>query len=398
VAAGIFLALDPLLIAHAQLVHTDSLLSGLTCAAVLSGLIRWGRAGSPWWVVAGGVLSGLAFLTKVPAVALGVVIPLLALGLGWRRGWRALATGLGLWAGAGLLTVVALWPSLWVNPVSTITRMVDFTRETAGQPDEVGSFFLGQAWGDPGPLFYPVALAFRLTPLATIGLLLLARLAWPMRRLLRERWRLVLGLVGYALVFLVLVTVAEKKFDRYALPIVPVLQILAGLGWWLLYRRLRPFVAVGSPRTTAVVAIMLLGLAQLEAPASVYPYYMAYFNPLLGGGPVAARTVMVGNGEGIDQAARYFNGLANVEHLWVAAHSFDLLEATCRCDGEPLRERLPGGADYIVVYGRRIQLQRWGGGLGQWFGSHEPIQRIWINGIEMVRIYPGPHLGQAAGG
>ena len=399
-AGGALLAFDPFSIAHAQLVHTDGLLAGLTAAAALCGLVRWGAGGGRRWVVAGGLLSGLALLAKVPAVYLGLAMPLLAVALARRRGGRELLADLAAWGGVGLATFAALWPSMWpwVNPEWTIRRMIEFARETGGQPDEVGSFFLGQAGGDPGPLFYPVALAFRLTPLATMGLLLLPALGWPVRRLLRGRWGPVFGLLAYAVGFVLFVTAAPKKFDRYALPAVPVLLLLAGLGWWLLFRRLRPFLAAGPPWAAGAVCLGLLGLWQWTAPAGVSPYYMAYFNPLLGGGPAAARVVMVGNGEGMDQVADYFNALPNVGDLWVAAHSFDLLEAKCRCDGEPLRERAPGNADYLVLYGRRIQLRRWGASLEQYLQEREPVHRIWINGIEMARIYRGPKLDRAVAG
>jgi hypothetical protein len=211
-----------------------------------------------------------------------------------------------------------------------------------------------------------------------------------MRRLLAARRGLVLGLLAYALGFLLFVTLSPKKFDRYALPATPVLLFLAAIGLWLFFRRVRPFLAGVLPKTAAASGLLVLGLWQWSAPASVLPYYMTYFNQLLGGGPAAARTVMIGNGEGMDQVAAYFNQLPNAEELWVASHSFDLLAAKCRCDGEPLRDRVPTEADYLVVYGRRIQLRRWGAGLEQLFQEREPVRRVWINGIEMARVYRGP--------
>jgi hypothetical protein len=309
--------------------------------------------------------------------------------------WRTRAEDLLLWLAACLATFVGLWPSMWVRPLDTLARMAQFARETGGEPDEVGSFFLGQAWGDPGPLFYPVSLAFRLTPATTFGLLLLVGLGWSMRRLLSPHRSVLISLLGFGLGFVILLTLGQKKFDRYALPVAPVLLLLAGVGWWLLYRRLRPGLAFGPPAFSALAGLGLLASLQLGALSSVYPYAMSYFNPLLGGGPAAARTVMVGNGEGIDQVARYFNARPEVGQLWVASHSFDLLAATCRCDGEPLRERAPSDADYLVLYGRRIQLKRWGPSLEQYLQEREPTERIWINGIEMARIYRGPKLERA---
>jgi 4-amino-4-deoxy-L-arabinose transferase-like glycosyltransferase len=394
---GLLLALDPWLVAHAQLVHTDGLLAMLMVAAIGCALVGWARDGGRSWVAASGLLAGLASLTKVPAVYLAAFVPLLALFYARTRAWRSLAADLGVWGTVVLASYVALWPSLWLDPIGTLARMIEFTRETGGQPDEVGSFFLGQAWGDPGPLFYPVALAFRLTPLCVLGLLALAAFGRSRRRELSGRWGAVLWLAVYALGFLLFVTIAPKKFDRYALPIMPVLDIVAGLGLWLAWRgafspRLR---VTASPRLAAAACAILL--AAVWPLAASYPYHMAYFNPLLGGGLGAAHVVMVGNGEGMDQAAEYLNRLPNAEQLRVASHSFDLLTARCRCDGEPLREDAPRDADYIVLYGRRIQLRRWGAGLERYLQGRQPVERIWINGIEMVRIYQGPRLGQAAG-
>ncbi len=36
-----------------------------------------------------------------------------------------------------------------------------------------------------------------------------------------------------------------------------------------------------------------------------HPYYLSYYNPLLGGGAVAQRTLLIGWGEGMDQAGAW---------------------------------------------------------------------------------------------
>ena len=161
VLSGIILAFDPFYLAHSQLVHLDALLSGCMALATLCGLVRWGSDGGRAYLLAGGALSGLALLAKVPAASLAIFVPILALALGRKLGLPRLLADLGLWALAGLVAFVGLWPSLWVNPISTLTRMADFARETGGQPHEQGSFFLGQLVVDPGPLFYLVAVPLR---------------------------------------------------------------------------------------------------------------------------------------------------------------------------------------------------------------------------------------------
>jgi hypothetical protein len=290
-----------------------------------------------------------------------------------------------IWGGVTALTFFALWPALWVlGPSEVFSRIVAFTKETGGQPDEVGSYFFGQVGADPGPLYYPVSTLFRLSPFATVGLLLAAVLLWrqPSAVKVRAGWLLV-----FALGFGLMMTLGAKKFDRYLLPAVPMLVILASIGWWLLLGRLRRPMARGA---MAVGLIVLLASPLI----SVYPYPLAYYNSLLGGGAVAQRTVMVGNGEGLDQAARWLAAQPNAAELRVSAHSWDILAGLVSSDGEPLREGVPDDADYILTYGRRIQMHRWGPSLERYLAANPPVYTVWINGIEYVHIHPGPHLGR----
>jgi hypothetical protein len=386
---GLGLALEPCLVANSQLVHVDGPLAAFMIVSVLAALVRWQAGGGRGFVVLSGVAAGLALLSKSPALFLLLFLPLAAnlppapsLKGGGRR--SRLVLDLPLWLAVALATVVALWPAIWaLGPVEVLGRAVAFTRETGGQPDEVGSFFLGTVGSDPGPFYYPVATLFRLSPFVVIGLLALLVLGRRLSRAARTRagW-----LVVFALGFAAMMTLGPKKFDRYLLPIFPALVALAALGWSLVAARLR------APLARAALGVGLVVLAAWPL-ASTYPYPLAYYNPLLGGGAVAQRSVMVGNGEGLDQAARWIAAQPAAEDLWIAAHSFDILAAMIPGQGEPLREGVPTDADYVVTYGRRIQMQRWGRSLEQYFQANPPVFTVWINGIEYVRIHPGPRRG-----
>jgi hypothetical protein len=305
-----------------------------------------------------------------------------------------LTVDLAIWGLTLAATVGLLWPALWaLGPVEVFSRVVAFTRETGGQPDEVGSFFFGQVGADPGPLYYPVSTLFRLSPFATIGLILLAVLGWGLPRATRLRlgWLLIFA-GGFAL----MMALAPKKFDRYVLPIFPTLVVLASVGWWALAERLGRQRRWPSPARGRLVRAGLGAalIALLVWPlASTHPYPLAFYNPLLGGGPMAQRTVMVGNGEGLDQAARWLASQPGAADSRVAAHSFDILAALIPGDGEPLREGVPDDADYIVTYGRRIQMHRWGPALDRYLAANPPVYTVWINGIEYVHVHPGPHRG-----
>ncbi|MBA2447254.1 MAG: glycosyltransferase family 39 protein [Chloroflexi bacterium] len=380
--AGAALALEPFLVANAQLVHVDGPLATFTTVSMLAALVRWRTGRGRGFLFISGVTAGLALLSKSPALFLLLFVPLVALlpALAQRSWVRALLDLL-IWGGVAVGTVVAFWPALWtLGPTEVLGRIVAFTRETGGQPDEVGSFFLGVVGADPGPLYYPVATLFRLSPFVTLGLVALVMLH---RRLAVQSRGLAGWLLLFVLGFALMMTLGPKKFDRYLLPIFPALVALAALGWSLVLSGL-------SGRLARVAVSGGLLLVAAWPLASTYPYPLAYYNPLFGGGATAQRAVMVGNGEGLDQAAGWIAKQPESADPWVAAHSFDILAAMIPGQGEPLRDGVPSDADYIVTYGRRIQMQRWGRSLEQYFAENPPIYTVWINGIEYARVHPGP--------
>jgi 4-amino-4-deoxy-L-arabinose transferase-like glycosyltransferase len=383
---GLLLAVDPFFVGHSRVVQMDSLLSGLLLLSVLCGLVRWTDGGSRGWVLAGGVASGLAFLTKVPAVYLAVFVPLLALLVARRRG-LGLVVDLVLWGLAGLATMLALWPALWINWQQVLTELVKFAGEAGGNPHSQGNFFFGKPVPDPGPLFYPLAAAFRLTPAAMLGLVALVLLSrWAPSSVNRPRGSVLLALAAYALGFTLLMTVGQKKFDRYLLPVFPALNLLAGAGLWTAICLLRQIV----PAPTRRIALPLagLGLAALIAwPAlSVFPHYLTYYNPLLGGGPVAARTIPVGYGEGLVDAARWLNQQPNAAQLTVVTDSHDVLQGAFVGRAIALSNRVPSTADYLVLYHYQTQLRHWPRVLNT-YSRRQPDHVVRLNGIDYARVY-----------
>ena len=105
---------------------------------------------------------------------------------------------------------------------------------------------------------------------------------------------------------------------------------------------------------------------------------------------------LVGNGEGLDQAAAWLRALPDAADIKIAAHSWDILAALVPSDGEALREGVPDDADYIVTYGRRIQMRRWGPSLERYLAANPPVHTVQINGIEYAHIHPGPKRGRRA--
>jgi len=69
----------------------------------------------------------------------------------------------------------------------------------------------------------------------------------------------------------------------------------------------------------SLLAASLAVVAQLVLPVLYLPYYLSYFNPLMGGARRAPEVLQIGWGEGLDEAARYLNAMPGAEGMTVAS-------------------------------------------------------------------------------
>ncbi len=304
-AAVLLLAFDPFTVGLSGLLHVDSLMT--TCAAIA--LLSLFLIAAPnqkqtpracrWLAALSGGMAAWAILTKVPAILL---LPVTALGLLggllWERDkpfydrFRQTAVTSLIWGGSFAFTALLSLPALWAAPAHVVQWVTSNTNrhiETTLRP----IFFWGTPTYEPGPFFYPVVLAFRLSPLVFIGLTLAIFFfsRTPARR--TSRFFAAGMLLLWSALFIIGLSPARKKFDRYALAVVPELALLAALGWARLAARrprLRPYLL-----PTGAVLLLILLLTSL-------PFPLAAYNPLLGGSQTAQDILPIGWGEAISVA------------------------------------------------------------------------------------------------
>ena len=400
--AGVLLGLDPFFLAHSVVAHVDSNVTTWMSVCLLAALVYFWGGGAPGrgYLALSGVAAGLAFLSKAPSAFLPLFVPIVALAalarsrrLADGRAWlRLVADGL-IWGGLALLAALLLWPSFRADPLGTLQQMISYTEVVGGSDHE--NFFLNQPIGDPGWRYYPVALALRLTPVTLAGLVLLVVGLLPFGRRAPSGWAARAGLLAlFCGLFLVMMATAPKKFDRYLLPIWPALQVLAAVGTWLLLRRLPR--GIGGRALPA--ALVLLGVAQVLPAALVFPYYLAYYNPLFGGGPTARRAIVVGWGEGLDVVTDYLNTKPNADRLTLAGFYPRVMRA--QFDGQVVSDKQYDAAvaDYIVLYVNAIQRDL-ADRLRTIARDERPEMVVRINGIEYARLIavPPPPRRSAAG-
>jgi hypothetical protein len=333
------IALDPYQVGSARLLHVDTLLAPLMLVALLSGLVYWYGGRQTRYLLLTSVLIGLSVLTKAPAIALPLYLTLIALVAmrPWKHGWRWLIP----WAGCGALAVAvyfALWPALWVDAPRRIPQLIRFAATVGGSPHNWPNYFLGQPIsGDPGPLFYPFAMMFRISPIAFLGTL--ALLFFHSRKPMRVQT--LLALTGFIFFFMLLMNLGAKKFDRYLLPALMVFSLLGGAGLWWLAARARTIwlraVLLGVP-------LALQGVLLWQAE----PYPIAAYNPLVGGEERARRVLMVGWGEGLDQVADFLNAQPGAQALVVKTHYHHALRPMFVGSTVRVPDNTP--VNYFVVY------------------------------------------------
>jgi hypothetical protein len=405
------LLLEPFFLAYQRFITTDALQTDFATLALLLFLLYLrGDADRRWLFVSGGFM-GLATASKISALfvvpAICIWIVLTELGV-WqasfpRRGWLRQGIDITLWVIMLGATIFAIWPALWVAPLETFNLLYEgLTHESV----RGNFFFLGQHTDSPGLLFYPLVLAFRLSPILQFGVLAcLAAILHPKLRpaFVNKPELVALGIVP--LVVLTIFSVVESKIDRYIVLIIPELAVLAAVGWYTIVIRMRDWVIryrqqrrqtenESQGQGFMLIAVAFLGLAQLFLLVSHYPYYITYYNPLLGGLRVAQHVFMVGQGEGLDRAAHWLNQAPNAKNTTVCSWYSGAFKPyfkgrtldMCWVD-KPKRDLLK--AHRIALYINQRQRQLPVPEVITYFALQQPLHTVQVKGLAYVQLYPG---------
>ncbi len=417
---ALLLAFDPFFLAHSRVVHGDApvavfmTLSALTLFIHFEGVRQqdnksysfseksFARPYSFWKPKLGGLIlsaicGGLAALTKAPGhfmAPFAIGLTLLYIVMDWANGPKNKLYLLSLifWGGISLTTFILLWPAMWVDPVGTIQQML---RETFGKVNEGHLvYFFGQATLDPGPWFYLYVIPFRLTPITLIGGLLSFIMVGftikkPASTPLRLMWFFVITLFLFG-------NLSPKKQDRYLLPLFPFLDLLAAVGWlglldfgFLIFDFRFWIGGISKIENRKSKIIFALFLLHLIPTFTYYPYYLAYFNPLMGGPTRAAETTLMGWGEGMEQAADYLNHKANAKNLYVASTPSQTFLPYFVGTGENFYSNdIAFRADFVILYLAQWQRLAPSPDIVRYFLAQTPEKVIFIKDVPYIKIYP----------
>jgi 4-amino-4-deoxy-L-arabinose transferase-like glycosyltransferase len=399
--AGLLLALSPYYLAQSKVLHLDATMATLMLLSALALLVYRRRRRWPWLLLSG-ALGGLALLAKIPAVFLvpfsGLILLVdTLLDTEHRSRFNSdvlrdllprLMLPLMLWLVAAALVYSALWPVMWVDPGQGLAAVRWGVSRHATTAHDSPTLFLGRVMReDPGSLFYPVSLLFRISEvvLVFLGVAAIFGITILVRRQPLPTTGLDYGLLlAYAGFYLVQMSLGAKKMPRYILPSLLAFVILAAAGIVAWARQL-----TGSRRrlSLALMALPILVQAALTLPR--HPYYGTALNWLAGGPPAGARAILIGEeGEGYAELAAYVNAQPEASELTVAAQLKHVFNQTFRGRTVEVHER---PADYLAFHrnytARNYKIGEWGH-LWERYAARTPEREVSFNGVPYAWLYP----------
>ena len=419
---AVLIALNPFHIAYSRVIHHDALSTAFMILSVFSAFIYWGERRGRGWLLLSGALAGLAFISKIASLFLMPFIALVGLWFfvegkrykneGGKQFILLILDGL-LWFAVTVATVFMVWPAMWVVPIETFQTVFSLAFQYSTGPHAKGIFFLGESVSDPGPLFYPVTWLYHTSPLVMLGLVGLVFALFhyrgakpappqspanqpalnnnsPFAIHYSSLFRYLPLILFFILGYYVLMTIGEKKQERYFLPAYPWLDLIAAAGLVSLLdypfiSRLTHYVS----RLTLILLTILIVNGLLVA--GNFPYYLTYYNPLLGGIKSAAKVITIGWGEGLNLAAEYLNQKADPSQTrvasWYESTFAPYYHGPSISYSKEKGKALAG--DYVIFYINQIQRRFPDEVMFDYFETRfEPEKVIPLHGLDYIWIYP----------
>jgi len=383
VGAGVVLATSPYLSGLSMIAHLDALQSLFMLASLIAFLVYF-RLRMWRWLVAAGALMGLALATKMVIAAwLPFMFAIIAVGEAWlgsRLKWRQVVRILGFIGGVAGLALFVAWPALWVK-----TDLAAYIERDVGRVVTQEHTPLAVSREPIAPIsFYMRTVMGRVPVHSQLLFLAAVSLAYMQVRNRKHDSRETVWLVLYVVGFLVALSFAAKKADRYALPAMVVISVCAG---WLgaggihsAARRLR------LSKLAARMGMLLLVTLLVVAPLLLSPHASAYTTAL--GVRVLPRPQQ-GWGEGLEEAAAWLNRHPLAAQLRVASWYPSVLGTYFDGETFSLSSRHDDRVSFVVTYRNmegRAQDDIASNVLDE-IADREPVHTVQINGIPYAWIY-----------
>ena len=280
---GLFVATEPYLIGIDRWFHVTSLEASLAFLSLLL-LMMWRRFSLKRYLIFSSIALSLAIMSKTtPIIFLPIFILFAALGgsSSLTLSPRMVKAVL-IYLFTFTLVSITIFPALWAAPLYVFNKLFTAAFTATLNTDRLTPF---------GNFYYLVILAFRLSPIS-LFLFIFSLTKLPKRLHSSD----VVILTMYLLVYLIFLSLASQKIDRYILPVIFPLLLLVSI-------------YVSGFNIKKILMVFLAALVfNLWFIKTYYPVYSAYYSPIFGGSAKALELGIYDNsGAYFAQAAEYLN-------------------------------------------------------------------------------------------
>ncbi|MHC4179245.1 MAG: hypothetical protein ACYSWU_17165, partial [Planctomycetota bacterium] len=363
-------------------------------AAVLA-VVEAARGGRWWGFALAGIVWGLAMLVRLHGL---LVLPPVVAWLVWRFRFRAWLPVVA-WGTAGMATLFAGWPWLWLAPISHFRH---FLASGTGR-QAVNVFYAGRVWADhEAPWHYPAVMFAVALPL---GLFVLGLLGlWAKRRGWKAEPHLALVTGTWLFVLAVFSWPGVPVYDgvRLFLMAFPLWAVWVGVGAkWLVGHAALPSLSLHL----RLLGLALVLLLQARSLIVYHPCQLSHYSLLVGGLWGAERLGFEvsywGDAVRDDPVLRQAAARSEGQPILLAPHlaPWQATAATVSSRALTQRETWLVGWDpnqresaadcrYAVIYHRRANLDViWGSFPGSRVVDQYTIQGVWL--ARLIEL-PGP--------
>lgn len=293
-----------------------------------------------------------------------------------------------------LLFTLLLFPALWKDPVYYLFEMTFKEGHLAGMIEGHKQIVFGKHVMDGGIIFYFLVLLMRISPFILVGMFIFmfykfrfSEIAPKIRGYLKNK-KIDFGLfIGvFYLGYIVFMTIAPKKIDRYIVFMYPFFAYLACSGYELIIHRFKNK-SIGTLFTIFMFLIFIM-----FPVIKIFPWYFTYTSPVFGSTSSANRIIgQKSFGVGIPDLKKYI------------LENYDDEPRLGFYDTQPMKAVYPnskvfdvrvyGPSTYdILILGINEEMPE------KILNNREYLFKkdhsIWINGLEYWRIYNKITLGQ----
>lgn len=289
---GILIALEPYIIGIDRWYHLTSLETYFGFTAFLC-LLYWRRKEKNKYLYISAILLSFSILSKITTL---ILLPFFLVLIYFKlKDFRKII----LYAFVCFITIFLFFPALWVNFSMVIAKLNVAISNSISDSDNslsVPPIIV--------TLFYPLVIVYKLSPITLLIFSFAIYSLFKSKNLFRHD-EILISLI-YFFYYLILLSLPQKKIDRYVLVLIfPIVFVVS-------------YYLSGLSKNVVITALNFSAIFMMFVIYLYHPVYSAYYSPIFGGTKKALEIGIYDNsGEYFAQAALYLNTKGRVMYTFV---------------------------------------------------------------------------------